>query len=31
MTKFHVQNTVELVRYATSNHLISMEITEWML
>ena len=31
MTKFNVKNTVELVRYALYNHLISTEITESML
>lgn len=31
MTKFNVQNTVELVRYAASNHLVGMEIIESML
>ncbi len=31
MTKFNVQNTVELIRYATNNHLVGIEITESML
>ena len=31
MTKFNVQNTIELIRYATSNHLVGMEITAKML
>ena len=31
MTKFNVQNTVELIRYATSNHLVGIEITASML
>ena len=31
MTKFDVQNTVELIRYAISNHLAGMEITGSML
>lgn len=31
MTKFNVQNTVELIRYATSHHLVGMEIMESML
>ncbi len=30
MTKFNVQNTIELIRYATSNHLVSMEVTAKM-
>ncbi|RJP46717.1 MAG: DNA-binding response regulator [Anaerolineaceae bacterium] len=31
MTKFNVQNTIELIRYATSNHLVGMEITAKLL
>jgi DNA-binding NarL/FixJ family response regulator len=31
MTKFNVQNTVELIRYAASNHLVGIEITESIL
>ena len=31
MTKFNVQNTVELIRYATNNHLVGIETTASML